>query len=84
MESNRADLEDEHPVEMQKLGMITMPQHVEENEFAKTLLAEKYNLRMTGVALRLLVSFLLDQKHMLLLRVVSQRLNIQGNAVKCY
>ncbi|RKP09368.1 WD40-repeat-containing domain protein [Thamnocephalis sphaerospora] len=77
MQANRADLEDEHPAEMQKLGAITLPQHLQESEFAQMLLAEKYNLRMTGVALRLLVSFLLDQKHMLLLRVVSQRLNIQ-------
>ncbi|RKP27510.1 WD40-repeat-containing domain protein [Syncephalis pseudoplumigaleata] len=77
MEEHGEEISDEHPVEMRQLRMITSGQHVRESEFARTLLSEKYNLRMSDVALRLLVSFLLDQKHMLLLRIVSQRLNIQ-------
>ncbi|KAI9596021.1 WD40-repeat-containing domain protein [Syncephalis fuscata] len=77
MLENGEEISDEHPEEMRQLRTITTSQHVKESEFTKTLLSEKYNLRMSDVALRLLVSFLLDQKHMLLLRIVSQRLNIQ-------
>ncbi|KAJ1901180.1 Transcription initiation factor TFIID subunit 5 [Kickxella alabastrina] len=59
------------------LGTLKTASHVEENELAKLFRANKYGIRMTRVGFELLLSFLQDHHHTLLMRTVNQHLNIR-------
>ncbi|KAJ2383011.1 Transcription initiation factor TFIID subunit 5, partial [Coemansia sp. RSA 2603] len=51
--------------------------HVEENELTRLFRENKYGVRMTRVGFELLLSFLQDHNHTLLMRTVNQHLNIR-------
>ncbi|RKP37739.1 WD40-repeat-containing domain protein [Dimargaris cristalligena] len=66
-----------HPDEISQLALIVEPTHVRENTLAQTFMQTKYNIRMSKVAFELLMSFLQENKLMLLLRIINQYLNIK-------
>ncbi|ORY00702.1 WD40 repeat-like protein [Basidiobolus meristosporus CBS 931.73] len=75
--SYKSDHEEFHTPDIQRLEAVTEPQHVEENPLVQIYRKNKYNLKMTNVTFELFISFLQDNKFMLLLRIVNQYLNIQ-------
>lgn len=71
-----------HSSDIARLATITDPQHVKENELAQVYKTNKYHLRMAPVSYELLISFLQDNKFMILLRIVNQHVTIQGKKKK--
>jgi transcription initiation factor TFIID subunit 5 len=78
MENFRSDHLEMHSQDIARLTTITDPQHVAENELAQMYKTNKYHLRLTPVSFELLIAFLEDNKFMVLLRIVNQHLDIQG------
>lgn len=78
MKTYRIDHAELHTPDLNTLETVTEPQHVRENELAQMYRSNKYNLRMSSVPFELFLNYLQDNKFMLLLRVVNQYLNIQG------
>ncbi|KAI8092762.1 WD40-repeat-containing domain protein [Halteromyces radiatus] len=66
-----------HTPDLKRLESIKEPQHVRENELAQIYRNNKYNLRMSSVPFELFLSYLQDNRFMLLLRIVNQYINIQ-------
>ncbi|KAI8332903.1 WD40-repeat-containing domain protein [Chlamydoabsidia padenii] len=66
-----------HTPYLKRLESIKEPQHVRENELAQIYRNNKYNLRMSSVPFELFLSYLQDNRFMLLLRIVNQYINIQ-------
>lgn len=82
IEKYKGDHVELHTPDLNSLETVTEPQHIRENELAQMYRNNKYNLRMSGVPFELFLNYLQDNKFMLLLRVVNQYLNIQGNNQK--
>ncbi|CAO3598589.1 unnamed protein product [Absidia cylindrospora] len=66
-----------HTPDLKRLKSIKEPQHIRENELAQIYRNNKYNLRMSSVPFELFLSYLQDNRFMLLLRLVNQYINIQ-------
>ncbi|KAJ2726470.1 Transcription initiation factor TFIID subunit 5 [Coemansia sp. Benny D115] len=66
-----------HGKDINVLATLKTGKHAEENELAKLFRANKYGIRMTRVGFELLLSFLQDHSHTLLMRTVNQHLNIR-------
>jgi transcription initiation factor TFIID subunit 5 len=81
METYKGDHVELHTPDLNRLETVTEPQHIRENELAQMYRNNKYNLRMSGVPFELFLNYLQDNKFMLLLRIVNQYLNIQGNSL---
>lgn len=79
METYKNDHIELHMLDINRFETVTTPEHVRENELAQLYRSNKYNLRMSGVPFELFLNYLQDNKYMLLLRIVNQYLNIQGN-----
>ncbi|KAJ1974924.1 Transcription initiation factor TFIID subunit 5 [Dimargaris xerosporica] len=65
-----------HPQDVQRLALVQEPSHTQDNPLAQRFLQSKYNVRMSKVAFELLMSFLQENKCMLLLRIINQFVNI--------
>lgn len=79
METYKNDHIETHMLDINRFETVTTPEHVRENELAQLYRSNKYYLRMSGVPFELFLNYLQDNKYMLLLRIVNQYLNIQGN-----
>ena len=81
METYKKDHVELHTLDISRLQTVTSPEHIRENELAQMYRNNKYNLRMSSVPFELFLNYLQDNKYMLLLRIVNQYLNIQGNYI---
>ncbi|KAJ1832794.1 Transcription initiation factor TFIID subunit 5, partial [Coemansia sp. RSA 2703] len=66
-----------HGKDISVLQTLKTAGHVEENELTRLFRENKYGVRMTRVGFELLLSFLQDHNHTLLMRTVNQHLNIR-------
>lgn len=83
MKAYRVDHVELHTPDLNTFASITELHHIRENEIAQMYRNNKYNLRMSGVPFELFLNYLQDNRFMLLLRIVNQYLNIQGNMNIC-
>ena len=72
-----------HVRELNIMQVIKHPQHVQENEFAKTFRSKKYPIQMSPTSYDILIDFLQDNppngnNNSFLIRLVNQSLNIEG------
>ncbi|KAJ1922302.1 Transcription initiation factor TFIID subunit 5 [Mycoemilia scoparia] len=65
-----------HAHDIEQLSLIKSRQHAMEDSLAKLFRTNKYCLRISGVTLELLLTFLKEHSFMMLLRIVNQYLNI--------
>lgn len=79
METYKSDHVELHTPDIQTFETVTETHHLRENELAQMYRNNKYNIRMSGVPFELFLNYLQDNKFMMLLRIVNQYLNIQGN-----
>ncbi|KAG9289837.1 hypothetical protein G9A89_015417 [Geosiphon pyriformis] len=76
-EAYKSDHLEFHSSQIQRLSVLSQPQHVQENEIAQNFRNNKYNLRLSSTVYGLIINFLQENKMMLLLRIVNQYLNIK-------
>ncbi|KAJ2591802.1 Transcription initiation factor TFIID subunit 5 [Coemansia sp. RSA 1722] len=66
-----------HTNDIAMLATLRTASHVAENSLATLFRSNKYGVRMTRVGFELLLSFLQDHNHTLLMRTVNEHLNIR-------
>lgn len=81
MDTYKHDHLELHTPDINRLATITNESHVQENELAQIYRQNKYIMRMSSVPFELFLNYLQDNKFMLLLRIVNQYLNIQGEEI---
>ncbi|KAJ3411859.1 Transcription initiation factor TFIID subunit 5 [Chytridiales sp. JEL 0842] len=81
-ESFASDHMDVHKSETLRLRTIVTPDHIAENELAQTFLKNRYGVRMSRYSFELLLSFLQDNKFMLLTRVLNRHVSIKVETEK--
>jgi hypothetical protein len=77
MEKFRKDFEERNLNEMIRLSSITTPQHLEENDLAKTLRRNKFTLRICSYSFELFISFLQQSNYMIILALTNQYLDLK-------
>ncbi len=70
---------DMHSHDISRLLGVSEPLHVEENELAQSYRQNRYGIVMSRYPFELLLGYLQDQGFMLLLRLLNQYINIQGD-----
>ena len=73
---------EEHSQEIERLGGITDPAHVQENELVQAFRTNKFGVKMCKYSFELLLCFLQDNKFMLILRLMNQYVKIEATADK--
>jgi hypothetical protein len=64
--------------DIDRLAAIQTPEHARENEFVKNLRQCKFSVTMCSYAWELLLAFLHEKRHMLLLSIINHHLQIKG------
>ncbi|KAI8826680.1 WD40-repeat-containing domain protein [Fimicolochytrium jonesii] len=82
MEAFKADHVELHNQDVLRLSAVTEPQHVAENEVAQNYKSSSFHLRMSQYCFELLLSFLQDNKFMLILRIVNEHVSIRIDALE--
>ncbi|RKO89105.1 hypothetical protein BDK51DRAFT_9529, partial [Blyttiomyces helicus] len=66
-----------HGSDIQRLSTLSDPQHVKENDLAQRFRNNKFCIRMSKYGFELLLSYLSDNRFMLLLRLINEHISIQ-------
>jgi len=74
--SFRGDHIEQHTAELNRMEGIISPQHLEKNPFVTSLRINRYVVKMSRYGFELLLSFLQDNKFMMLLRIINQFINL--------
>lgn len=73
---------EEHGLDLQKLKSVTDQAHLSDNPLVLSFRQNKYALIMSKYSFELLLSFLQDNKFMLILRLMNQYITIQATSEK--
>eukprot|EP01134_Creolimax_fragrantissima_P001704 CFRG1704T1 len=82
MEHHSGPLKDAHNDEIKRLTGIRLPHHLDENDLAKQYRTTKFSVEMCVGSFELFISYLHDNKFMLLLSMVNQYVSIHVFAGK--
>ncbi|ORY45310.1 WD40 repeat-like protein [Rhizoclosmatium globosum] len=77
MDTYRKEHMDMHSHDVTRLASITTPDQVKSNELAVQFMSNRYTVRMSRYAFELLLSFLQDNKFMLLTRLLNRHVTIR-------
>ncbi|KAJ3223758.1 Transcription initiation factor TFIID subunit 5 [Clydaea vesicula] len=77
MKSFEQDHQEQHSQDLEKLSCVLSKNHLVENEFVKEFKSSKYKIRMSRYSFELLLSFLQNNKMMLILRILNEHLAIK-------
>src|SRR5690606_23442718 len=75
-----ADYDDAHGADLRRLEGIKSPSHVAENELANVFRRNKFSVRMSEYAFRLLLSLLHDRNYMCLLAILNLYVDVRVHA----
>ena len=68
---------EQHAADVQRLAAID-PQHVKDSDLVTSYRSNRYNIRMCSYSFELLMEFCLERHYLVLLRLMNQFMNIQG------
>ncbi|KAI8610133.1 WD40-repeat-containing domain protein [Chytriomyces sp. MP71] len=77
MDTHRKDHLDAHSADIARLASISNADQLKNNELAQQFLSNRYTVRMSRYAFELLLSFLQDNKFMLLTRLLNRHVTIR-------
>ncbi|KAJ3017603.1 UNVERIFIED_CONTAM: Transcription initiation factor TFIID subunit 5, partial [Siphonaria sp. JEL0065] len=77
METYKKDHTDMHSLDVTRLASIVAPDQVKSNDLAVQFMSNRYTVRMSRYAFELLLSFLQDNKFMLLTRLLNRHVTIR-------
>jgi transcription initiation factor TFIID subunit 5 len=84
MDAFKQDHLEQHGNEINRLVGVLNPDMLNDNEVAKEMLQGKYVVKMSRYSFELLLSFLQDNKFIHLLRIMNERVEIQGISLYCF
>ncbi|KAI8917088.1 WD40-repeat-containing domain protein [Powellomyces hirtus] len=76
IDSFKSDHTEFYGQDVQRLSAVTEPHHATENELAQTYRSNRFNVQMSRYSFELLLSYLQDNKFMLILRIVNEHISI--------
>jgi len=80
LQSHRFEFPEKCQSDIDRLSGVVTPEHAKENEFVKNLRLCKFNVVMCSYSWELLLAFLHEKKHMLILSIINHHLQIKVHA----